>query len=129
MHWCQPRCAGTTNVVIGGTPVVIVPTPATADCEASNNGTNKGYSVMANGYVDLGTYVGITPYVGGGIGIAYSKYFKTHGERDCVEVAPDPVSGAGGIPAATIRLDTRVRKIPKPSTTSPTRSAPACPTR
>ena len=30
---------------------------------------------------------GITPYVGGGVGVAYNKYFKTQGERDCVEVA------------------------------------------
>ena len=53
------------------------------------------HSAMANGYVDLGTYVGITPYVGGGIGVAYNKYFKTQGERNCVEIAPDS-SGAGG---------------------------------
>ena len=26
---------------------------------------------MANGYVDLGTYVGLTPYVGGGLGYTY----------------------------------------------------------
>ncbi len=26
---------------------------------------------MVNGYVDLGTYVGITPYVGGGLGYTY----------------------------------------------------------
>lgn len=33
---------------------------------------NYAYSLMLNGYVDLGTYVGITPYVGGGVGIVQS---------------------------------------------------------
>ena len=91
-------CAGTTNSLFpdGNGGFIIVPTAATQDCMASNYGTNKGYSVMANGYVDLGTYVGITPYIGGGIGVAYNRYFKTQGERECVEIAPDATSGAGG---------------------------------
>ncbi|AZO21233.1 MULTISPECIES: outer membrane beta-barrel protein [unclassified Mesorhizobium] len=89
-------CAGHTNnlVIVGGT-AIIQSVAATEDCEATNRATNKGYSVMANGYVDLGTYVGLTPYIGGGVGIAYNKYFKTQGERKCVEVDPDS-SGAGG---------------------------------
>jgi opacity protein-like surface antigen len=90
-------CAGHTNTAIigpGGT-VVIQPVAAVQDCEASNNGTNKGYSLMANGYVDLGTYVGITPYIGGGLGVSYNKYSKTQGQRDCVEV-PANSSGTGG---------------------------------
>ena len=91
-------CAGTTNSLFpdGAGGFIIVPTATTQDCEASNYGTNEGYSVMANGYVDLGTYVGITPYIGGGVGIAYNKYFKTQGERDCIPIDPDPTSGAGG---------------------------------
>lgn len=89
-------CAGHRNVLtIVGTTTIISAVPDTEDCESTNRGTNKGYSVMANGYVDLGTYVGLTPYIGGGIGLAYNKYFKTMGERKCVEVATDS-SGAGG---------------------------------
>ncbi len=34
---------------------------------------NRGVTAMVNGYVDLGTYVGITPYVGAGIGMFQSK--------------------------------------------------------
>ena len=30
---------------------------------------NSAWTAMANGYVDLGTYVGITPYIGAGIGV------------------------------------------------------------
>ncbi|MCP9229445.1 porin family protein [Mesorhizobium sp. LMG 17147] len=46
-----------------------------------NNGTtvasatlkNYAFSGILNGYVDLGTYVGITPYLGAGVGILQSK--------------------------------------------------------
>ncbi|AEH85811.1 MULTISPECIES: outer membrane protein [Mesorhizobium] len=33
---------------------------------------NYAFSGMLNGYVDLGTYVGITPYVGAGVGVVRS---------------------------------------------------------
>lgn len=47
--------------------------PATATV-ASASLENYSLSGMVNGYVDLGTYVGITPYVGAGIGLVRSKY-------------------------------------------------------
>nr|WP_296743230.1 outer membrane beta-barrel protein [Mesorhizobium sp.] len=90
-------CAGHTNTLTigpGGT-IIIGTAAATEDCQASNSAKNIGYSIMANGYVDLGTYVGFTPYIGGGLGLAYNKYYKTQGERKCVAVSPDS-SGAGG---------------------------------
>ncbi|PBB26482.1 hypothetical protein CK228_27840 [Mesorhizobium sp. WSM4312] len=40
--------------------------------QASADLKNYAYSLMLNGYVDLGTYVGITPYLGGGVGIVQS---------------------------------------------------------
>ncbi|MBL8580029.1 MAG: porin family protein [Mesorhizobium sp.] len=86
-------CAGST-LVFDGTN--LNPAPALADCRVSNYGENKGYALMANAYVDLGTYVGITPYVGGGLGVAYNKYYKSTGGRDCVAVAPDGPNGEGG---------------------------------
>jgi len=33
----------------------------------------SSYIGMVNGYVDMGTWYGITPYVGAGIGVAYNK--------------------------------------------------------
>lgn len=42
-------------------------TVASADLE------NYAFSGMLNGYVDLGTYVGITPYLGAGIGIVQTR--------------------------------------------------------
>lgn len=34
---------------------------------------NQVWSGMANAYFDLGTIVGITPYIGGGVGLLYSR--------------------------------------------------------
>lgn len=33
----------------------------------------SSYIAMVNGYVDMGTWYGITPYVGAGVGVAYNK--------------------------------------------------------
>jgi len=40
-------------------------------CRSEDGSTAAVLSFMVNGYVDLGTYVGITPYVGGGLGYTY----------------------------------------------------------
>lgn len=45
-------------------------------CSSSDKSYMHAYSLMANVYVDLGTYGYITPYVGGGIGGAYVKWGK-----------------------------------------------------
>ncbi|MER0238273.1 outer membrane protein [Fulvimarina sp. MAC8] len=37
------------------------------------SGDLTAWQVMANGYFDLGTYVGLTPYVGGGVGATHVK--------------------------------------------------------
>ncbi|RUU23845.1 porin family protein [Mesorhizobium sp. M7A.T.Ca.TU.009.01.3.2] len=53
---------------------------------ASASLKNYALSGILNGYVDLGTYVGITPYLGAGIGIVRSKrtlsasYFTDNGD-------------------------------------------------
>ncbi|RJT41024.1 porin family protein [Mesorhizobium waimense] len=68
---------------------------ASAPCNGSNIANNKAYSLMANGYIDLGTYVGLTPYIGGGLGVVYSKYSRAIGQRDCTETTT--TNTAGGI--------------------------------
>ena len=35
----------------------------------------SSYIAMVNGYVDMGTWWGVTPYVGAGVGLAYNKLF------------------------------------------------------
>lgn len=67
---------GTTSVASGR---------QSRDCEGSDNGRNKAYNLMANAFVDLGTYSGLTPYIGGGIGVAYSTYRSAIGDRNCVD--------------------------------------------
>lgn len=44
------------------------------DCERTAVADFVGYSVLANAYVDLGTIVGLTPYVGAGAGYTYLKW-------------------------------------------------------
>ncbi|KRA00279.1 hypothetical protein ASD64_01520 [Mesorhizobium sp. Root157] len=45
----------------------LVPSLGTASAE------NSARTMMVNGYVDLGTYVGVTPYIGAGVGVFQSK--------------------------------------------------------
>jgi opacity protein-like surface antigen len=60
---------GSTNGVCGdgiGDPFVA--------CSSSDKASMSAYSLMANVYVDLGTYSYFTPYVGAGIGGSYVKW-------------------------------------------------------
>ncbi|PSJ57276.1 outer membrane protein [Kumtagia ephedrae] len=41
--------------------------------DASASAENTYWTGIANGYIDLGTYAGLTPYVGAGVGVLYSK--------------------------------------------------------
>ena len=50
------------------------PIPVTGDCYASANAQVNASSIMANVYADLGTYWGIRPYVGAGLGVAYMSW-------------------------------------------------------
>lgn len=45
-------------------------------CTSSDKSSMNAYSLMANAYVDLGTYGGFTPYVGAGLGGSYVKWDK-----------------------------------------------------
>jgi opacity protein-like surface antigen len=50
---------------------VAFPAYAGTGCRSEDSSTASAIGVMANGYVDLGTYVGLTPYVGAGLGYTY----------------------------------------------------------
>ena len=45
-------------------------------CTSTDLAALKAYTLMANAYVDLGTYAYFTPYIGGGIGGSYVKWDK-----------------------------------------------------
>jgi len=56
---------GTTGICAGG-----------VTCTSTDRSNMDAYSLLANVYVDLGTYGYFTPYVGGGIGGTYVKWNK-----------------------------------------------------
>jgi opacity protein-like surface antigen len=59
------------NLSYDDSSAITLPTlPTTGDASLQN----YAFSGMLNGYVDLGTYVGLTPYIGAGIGVVRSTY-------------------------------------------------------
>ncbi|MDX8479266.1 outer membrane beta-barrel protein [Mesorhizobium sp. VK24D] len=90
-------CEGTETTTvtdnISGTITSQVSGPSTRACDGSDYTRNKAYDVMASAFVDLGTYVGFTPYVGGGVGLAYSTYTLAQSARNCQD---DTVTTVGG---------------------------------
>lgn len=43
-------------------------------CAADDSSSVNAWSVMANGYVDIGTIAGFTPYLGAGVGMTYANW-------------------------------------------------------
>lgn len=64
-HWAKAGFRGTTSGTCGFPPVA---------CNSTDTANVTAYAVLANAYADLGTYHGITPYVGAGVGIAHVKW-------------------------------------------------------
>lgn len=71
----------------------------TEHCNSSLSGALKSYDVLFNGYIDLGNWHGVTPYVGAGVGLSFGHY-QTAVNYYYPNGAPydfnytDPVSGA-----------------------------------
>lgn len=66
---CVTNVVGVSNA--GGTPVGI--SALTGDCVAGQDARFKRTGLLLNGYFDLGTWAGVTPYVGAGAGVTYAK--------------------------------------------------------
>ena len=78
----------------------------TANFSATSSRTNyvEGFSTdrakfesmtyLANGYIDLGHWWGITPYVGAGIGVAQSRLRDYNGQVTCLTITCGDTSGA-----------------------------------
>jgi opacity protein-like surface antigen len=64
-------------------------------CRSDNGSEVSAVSVMANGYVDLGTYVGFTPYVGGGLGMSYVSWSSLNDTTYCVDGPTDDCTTTG----------------------------------
>ncbi|MDS1136942.1 outer membrane protein [Nitratireductor indicus] len=65
--------------------------PAGTTCRSEDSSEFTAYSAMINGYVDLGTFVGFTPYVGAGVGYTYVKWDDLNNSSYCVgATCPSP---------------------------------------
>ena len=56
-----------------GSPTLTNDPNARRDCLAKATAETTAWNGLVNGYVDLGTYAGFTPYVGAGIGAVWSR--------------------------------------------------------
>ena len=66
---CQ---AGFVAVTTDGTDSV--EEPYYVDCHSQNEAKIQSYDAIVNGYVDLGHWSRVTPYVGAGIGLSFGHY-------------------------------------------------------
>lgn len=58
--------------------------PFGTTCASSDIADFKSYGVLANGYFDLGTFAGFTPYVGAGAGVTLVKWDPLSNTSRCV---------------------------------------------
>lgn len=62
-YWFKSDFRGSTSGTCGGVP-----------CVSTDASSYSALLLLANAYVDLGSYHGVTPYVGAGLGGAYVKW-------------------------------------------------------
>jgi opacity protein-like surface antigen len=79
-YWFDADFTGTSSGTCGGVP-----------CTSTDTTSYSALLLLANAYVDLGTYQGITPYLGAGIGGAYVMW------DDLVNDATPGVSTHSGV--------------------------------
>ena len=75
------------------------------NCQGQNAGTNSAFDGTANLFVDLGTFAGVTPYIGGGLGLIYSRYRSSTGDRHCTEPSPTVIQGGNVTTTTAFRCD------------------------
>ena len=73
-------CLGTLTVETvtfdaAGEPLAtdVISGDARRGCEVNATANNSAWNGTVNGYIDLGTYAGFTPYVGAGAGLLYTR--------------------------------------------------------
>ncbi|MEM5495537.1 outer membrane protein [Hoeflea sp. AS16] len=75
------------------------PGVASGQCAGEDVQNFEHFGFMANAYVDLGTFVGFTPYVGAGVGFTRLTWESYNSDLSCVSVAGN-ACGIGGITAS-----------------------------
>lgn len=109
-YWMKADFRGSTTGTCGAPP---------APCNSTDSSSVSALVVLANVYVDLGTYHGITPYVGAGIGLANIKWsdlsnddgtvVTVHGGRKSMRGAAALMVGASYCLTDKIELDAGYR--------------------
>ena len=69
--------------------------PTAVGCRSVDTTTVTAWETMANVYADLGTYVGITPYLGGGLGVTNLKYSDLSNVAECYDATSAAIAGCG----------------------------------
>jgi len=93
---CQIGAAAITNAL--GT--IIGSTPINSSCYGAQHASLNHWNLMANGYLDLGTWSGLTPYIGAGVGITHQvasgdiKYFYSGTQNSYKATWTDPYTSA-----------------------------------
>jgi opacity protein-like surface antigen len=83
---------------VGSGPCGIFGAPATAvGCRSVDTTKLKAWEVMANGYADLGTFVGVTPYLGAGLGMTQFSYGNLTNRSFCTDAAGLDVPGCSSV--------------------------------
>ncbi len=81
------RFGGSFSGTTAGNPPCISPTTvagyAGTTCGSVDSADFTAWTGMANGYVDLGTFVGITPYVGAGAGVTWVNWDAMSSSNFC----------------------------------------------
>ena len=73
--------------------------PTYGTCNGIFQANLQSYSALVNGYIDLGTWYNVTPYVGAGVGLSFghyqtsSSYFQADGSSYDIQVT-NPASAA-----------------------------------
>ena len=73
------------------------PIAVSGECYASGTAGINATSMMANLYADLGTYFGLRPYVGAGLGIAYVSWNDFTVTEHCVGTQSTDCGTGGGV--------------------------------
>ncbi|MDI7860596.1 porin family protein [Rhizobiaceae bacterium n13] len=74
--------------------------PAGTACNYNSRADFRAYGVMANGYVDLATVAGFTPYLGAGLGATNLRWDTLNASANCV----DGAASCAGAPSDSARF-------------------------
>ncbi|ORE91143.1 outer membrane protein [Aurantimonas sp. 22II-16-19i] len=87
---CPYQIKNDPNHGLGGDPDAV--------CNYDDTSKASIWTIMANAYVDVGTYGRITPYIGAGIGAAHVSYSDSSTTENCPECVPTWVPYEGTHP-------------------------------